>query len=308
MEHLTPAAILTRTRSLRRSGASRGRASGGTTRRRISPRSAVLSYLVLTILAVFSLGPILIFIFDALKSQVAYAQNPISPPSHPLWSNFERAWTQAGMGAGLLNSLVIIAGTAVGVCVISGCAAYAMTRLDLPGANGVMLYLLMAVALPIQFFLVPLFYLWTRLHLYDTLPGLIIIYCAIFSPFATLLLRSFMLSLPRDYDAAARTDGANEWQVFVRIILPLTWPGFLTAGLVSSVSAYNEFLLALTFIQTPGKMPVVTTLFAFQQGYSENYPLLGAAGLIMLVPMIALFLILQRKFVDGMTSAGLGGA
>lgn len=304
MEHLTPAAILTRARSRNRAGAGPSR----TGPRRVSRRSEAVSYLILTLLAVFSLGPILIFIFDALKSQVEYAENPLGVPSHPVWSNFVTAWTQAGMGAGLIHSAIVIVGSAVGVCVISGCAAYAMARLDLPGADGVMLYLLMAVALPIQFFLVPLFYLWTRLHLYDTLPGLIIIYWAIFSPFATLLLRSFMLSIPRDYDAAARVDGAAEWQIFFRVILPLAWPGFLTAGLVTAVSSYNEFLLALTFIQTPEKMPAVTTLFSFQQGYSENYPLLGAAGLIMLVPMIILFLILQRRFVNGMTSAGLGGA
>lgn len=304
MEHLTSTAI--RARGIRPRGR---RGQRGSTGRSRSPRGFVtFSYVFLTVLAVFSLGPIVIFIFDALKSQSAYAQNPLNPPSHPIWSNFVSAWTQAGMGAGLVNSVIVVAGTAIGVCVISGCAAYAMARLDLPGGNGVMLYLLMAVALPIQFFLVPLFYLWTRLHLYNTLPGLIIIYWAIFSPFATLLLRSFMLSLPREYDAAARVDGASELQVFAKVILPLTWPGFLTAGLVSSVSAYNEFLLALTFINSPGKMPVVTTLFAFQQGYSANYPLLGAAGLIMLVPMIILFLVLQRRFVDGMTSAGLGGS
>jgi raffinose/stachyose/melibiose transport system permease protein len=301
MEHLTPAAILTRTRSRNRASARPNRKGP----RRVSRRSEAISYLILTLLAVFSLGPILIFIFDALKSQVEYAENPLGVPAHPVWSNFVTAWTQAGMGAGLIHSAIVIVGSAVGVCVISGCAAYAMARLDLPGADGVMLYLLMAVALPIQFFLVPLFYLWTRLHLYDTLPGLIIIYWAIFSPFATLLLRSFMLSIPRDYDAAARVDGAAEWQIFFRVILPLA---FLTAGLVTAVSSYNEFLLALTFIQTPSKEPAVTTLFSFQQGYSENYPLLGAAGLIMLVPMIILFLILQRRFVNGMTSAGLGGA
>jgi raffinose/stachyose/melibiose transport system permease protein len=304
MEHLTSTAIRSRSVRLQGRRAERGR----TGRSRSSRGFATFSYVVLTVLAVFSLGPIVIFIFDALKSQPAYASNPLNPPSHPIWSNFVSAWTQAGMGAGLLNSLIIVAGTAIGVCLISGCAAYAMARLDLPGGGSVMLYLLMAVALPIQFFLVPLFYLWTKLQLYNTLPGLIIIYWAIFSPFATLLLRSFMLSLPREYDAAARVDGASEFQVFTRVILPLTWQGFLTVGLVSAVSSYNEFLLALTFINSPGKMPAVTTLFAFQQGYSADYPLLSAAGLIMLVPMIILFLVLQRRFVDGMTSAGLGGS
>lgn len=264
-------------------------------------------YIVLIILFAFALGPFIIFVFDSLKTQSQLAGNPLGLPATPQWNNFVQAWTQAAMGVGFRNSLVIVPGTALGVCLIAGCGAYAMSRLDLPGLNGAMTYLLVSTALPIQLFLVPLFYLWTRLGLYDTLFGLIVIYWAIFSPFATLLLRSFMISVPRDYDNAARIDGASEIGVLFRIVLPLTWPGFLTVALVSALSAYNEFLLAVTFIQTNSKMPISTTLFSFQQGYTQNYALISAAGLIMLLPMVLLFLVLQRRFVAGMTSAGLGG-
>lgn len=264
-------------------------------------------YLVLIVLFAFALGPIVIFVFDSLKSQSQLAADPLGLPLHPQWHNFSDAWSQAAMGAGFVNSAVIVVGTMVGVCVIAGSGAYAMSRLDLPGSGGVMAYLLVSSSLPIQLFLVPLFFLWTRLGLYDTLFGLIIIYWAIFSPFATLLLRSFMISIPHDYDDAARIDGAGEWAVLFRIVLPIAWPGFLTVALVSALSAYNEFLLAVTFIQTNGKMPISTTFFAFQQGFTQNYSLISAAGVIMLAPMVILFLLLQRRFVDGITAAGLGG-
>lgn len=280
-----------------------------TPRIRLRPRARrhTIGYVILCVLVAFSLGPIVIFAFDSLKSQSELANNPLGFPTKPLWSNFVSAWKQAGMGTGLRNSAIVVVGTALGVCLIAGCAAYALARLNLFGGRVVMLYLLMATALPIQFFLVPLFFLWTRLHLYDTLPGLIIIYWAIFSPFATLLLRSYMIAVPDDYDAAARIDGAGEWKVLTRIILPLTWPGLVTVALVASLEAYNEFLLALTFIQTRSIMPVSTTLFTFQEGFSANYSLLSAAGVIMLGPMIVVFLLLQRRLVEGMTSAGLGG-
>ncbi len=264
-------------------------------------------YLVLVVLFAFALGPIVIFLFDSLKTQGQLASDPLGLPDHPQWHNFTDAWRQASMGAGFTNSLVIVLGTAAGVCAIAGCGAYAMSRLDLPGLGGAMAYLLVSSALPIQLFLVPLFFLWTRLGLYDTLIGLIIIYWAIFSPFATLLLRSFMIGVPRDYDDAARIDGASEWGVLFRIVLPIAWPGFLTVALVSALSAYNEFLLAVTFIQTNSRMPISTTFFAFQQGFTQNYALISAAGLIMLAPMVLLFLLLQRRFVDGITAAGLGG-
>jgi raffinose/stachyose/melibiose transport system permease protein len=270
-------------------------------------RSSPVAYVVLTLLALFAAGPMVIFVFSALKTQTQLGTNPLGWPSHAQWHNFVDAWTQANMGAGLRNSLIIVAGTVAGVCVIAGCAAYAMARLQLPGANLVMLYLIVSSALPIQLFLVPLFYLWTRLNLYDSLFGLIIIYWAIFAPFATLLLRSFLVQLPPDYEQAARIDGAGEITILTRIVLPLAWPGVLTIALVTALGAYNEFLLAVTFVQSTDKMPISTTFYSFQQGYTVNYTLISAAGIIMLVPMVALFLVLQRRFISGLVSSGLGG-
>jgi raffinose/stachyose/melibiose transport system permease protein len=268
---------------------------------------SALRYLVLVLLAAFSLGPLTVFLFSALKTQAELGDNPMGLPTSWQWGNFVEAWQTAHMGVGFVNSAIIVFGTVAGVCVISGSAAYAMARLDLPGSGSVLVYLLVGGSLPIQLFLVPLFFLWTRLHIYDTYLGLIVIYWAVFSPFATLLLRSFMLSIPRDYEEAARIDGAREWTVLLRIVLPLSWPGFLTIGLVTALAAYNEFLLAVTFIQSPEYLPVGTGFFAFQEGFSQNYPLIGAAGLMMLAPMLVIFLALQRRFVEGITSSGLGG-
>ncbi|MBM7788597.1 carbohydrate ABC transporter permease [Tenggerimyces flavus] len=275
-------------------------------RRRFAPISG-LRYLVLSLLVAFSLGPLTVFLFSALKTQAELGDNPMGPPTSWQWGNFLQAWTTARMGVGFVNSAIIVVGTVAGVCLIAGCAAYAMARLDLPGAGSVLVYLLVGGSLPIQLFLVPLFFLWTKLHIYDTLLGLIVIYWAIFSPFATLLLRSFMLAIPRDYEEAARIDGAREWTVLVRVVLPLSWPGFLTIALTTALAAYNEFLLAVTFIQSPEYLPVSTGFFSFKEGFSQNYPLIGAAGLLMLAPMLVVFLALQRRFVDGITASGLGG-
>lgn len=265
-------------------------------------------YLVLTALAVYSLAPLVIVVFTSLKSEIGLAQNPIGPPLHPQWDNFVQAWQQGAIGVGMENSAILTVGTMAGVCVIAGCAAYAMARLDLPGANSVIVYLIFTSALPLQLFLVPLFFLWTRLHLYNTLFGVIIIYWAIFSPFATLLLRSFMLSIPRDFEEAARVDGASELRVLRKVTLRLVAPGFLTVALISGLAAWNNFLIAITFLQSPGVQPVSAALYAFQQGFSSNYTLIAAAGILMLLPMMILFLLLQRHFVAGIASGGLGGS
>ena len=265
------------------------------------------TYAVLLLLALFSIGPLLLFAFNALKTPSGLAASPIGLPTHPQWHNFVDAWQQANMGVGLRNSAVIVVSTALGVCVIGGCAAYAMSRLRVPGSNFFMYYLLVTTALPIQLFLVPLFYLWTKLHLYDSLLGLVIIYWAVFSPFATLLIRSFMVGLPKEYEEAARLDGAGEWRVFTRVVLPMAWPGFLTAALVAGLQAYNEFLLAVTFIQSSDKMPVSTAFFSFKSGYTQNYTLVSAGGLVMVIPVLIAFLLLQRRFISGYTSSGMTG-
>jgi raffinose/stachyose/melibiose transport system permease protein len=264
-------------------------------------------YATLLLLALFAIGPILLFAFNALKTQSELANDPLGLPLHPQWHNFVDAWQQANMGGGLRNSALVVIATALGVCVISGCAAYAMSRLRVPGSNFFIFYLLVTSSLPIQLFLVPLFYLWTNLGLYDNLFGLVIIYWAIYSPFATLLIRSFMVALPKEYEEAAQLDGAGDLRVLTRVILPMVWPGFLTAALIAGLSAYNEFMLAVTFIQSSDKMPVSTAFFSFQSGYTQNYTLVSAGGLIMVIPVLIAFLLLQRRFIEGYNSSGMTG-
>ncbi|MCI2416145.1 carbohydrate ABC transporter permease [Saccharopolyspora sp. K220] len=270
-------------------------------------RTGLPGYVILGLLALFALGPLVLFAFNSLKTRDELAVNSFGPPSGLHWANFAEAWQEANMAAGLRNSVIVVLGTVVGVCVIAGLAAYALARMDLPHTGGIMLWLVVGGALPTQMFLVPLFFLWAKLNLYDSLFGLIVVYWALFAPFATLLLRSFLVGLPREYEEAARIDGASELRILTRVVAPVAAPGFLTVALVTGLSAYNEFLFAVTFIQDSDKMPVSTALFSFQQGFTQDYALLSAAGLIMLLPMVLLFLFLQRRFIDGIAASGLGG-
>lgn len=267
-----------------------------------------VTYVILTALLIFALGPIVLFFFNALKSPGEFASNPLGVPRVWEWSNFTSAWTEAAMGAGLLNSVIVVVGTVAITVVVAGSAAYALARLEIKGATTFVTYLLVTSSLPTQMFLVPLFYLWAHLHLYDTRIGLILIYVGLFSPFATLLLRSFMLTMPKEFEEAARMDGASELGVLFKVVLPNALPGLLTIALVTALSAYNEFLFAITFIQNGALLPVSTTFFSFQQGFTQNFALISAAGIIMIAPMLILFLVLQRRFIDGLSSSGLGGA
>jgi raffinose/stachyose/melibiose transport system permease protein len=269
--------------------------------------SKIPYYVILVLLALFALGPLVILVFNSLKSSAEIGRNPLGLPLSPVFENFPAAWTQGDFSTTMVNSTILTVGTIVGVCIIAGTSAYAMARLDLPGTDAVLLYLFVASAVPFQLFLVPLFFLWSILHLTNSRFGLIVIYWAIFSPLATLLLRSYLVRLPRDFEDAARIDGANELQVLLRVVLPLSWPGLLTVALVSGVQAWNEFFFAITFIQDNNLKPVTTSFLAFQSTYSQNWGLTSAAAIYIILPIVVLFLILQRRFISGLTAGGLKG-
>ncbi len=265
------------------------------------------NYIVLSLLAIFALGPMVILGFNSLKGQAEIGRNPLGWPRDIIWQNYPDAWRVGNFATTMQNSGILVALTVVGVLVLGGMAAYSLAKLDLPGSNAVMLYLLVGSSLPLQLFLVPLFFLWQRAGLVNSLPGLAMIYIAINAPLAIFLLRSYMVQLPSDFEDAARVDGASEWKIFTQIIIPLSWPGFLTVGLVVALAVWNEFLLATVFLTQQDKFTVVTSYYNFTSRFSRDWGMTSAAAMMMIVPIIVIFLSLQRRFVDGLTQGGLKG-
>lgn len=270
-------------------------------------QSTLPNYLVLTLLALFALIPIIILFFNAVKTTQEIGRNPIGFPQEVRLDNFNEAWNEGRYGITIRNSLIMMSATIVASLAIAGAAAYALARLKLRGASLIAFYFLVGTSVPPQLFMVPLFVMWRQLGLINTHLGMVIIYVGLFSPFATYLLRSYMLALPEEFIEAARMDGANHLQVFRKIILPLSWPGFLTAGLVIGLNVWNEFLFAVTFLPDPNLKPVATSLFEFQGRFSRDWGLTSAGSVIMVIPIVVLFLLLQRRFIEGLTQGGLKG-
>lgn len=265
------------------------------------------NYIILILLMGFALGPLLVLTFNSLKGSAESGRNPLGFPTTIIWENYPNAWERGNFALTTRNSSIFVVGTVVGVLLLGGMAAYSLARLKLPGANLVMGYFLIASTLPVWLFLVPLFILWRNLGLYNTIHGLILIYIGLNSPFAIFLLRSYMVNLPADFEDAARVDGANEWQVFSRIVIPLSWPGFLTVGLVVALSVWNEFLLATVFLSDQKLLPVATSYYQFTTRFSRDWGLTSAAAIMMIAPILIIFLALQRRFIEGLTQGGVRG-
>ncbi len=265
------------------------------------------NYILLILLVAFALGPLLVVLFNSVKAPASIGRNPLGFPTEFVWENYPRAWQIGNFATTTRNSLILVVGSVAGVLSLGGMAAYSIARLNLPGGGALMLYFLVGSSLPVQLFLVPLFFLWRQLGLVNNLFGLIIIYIAVNSPFAIFLLRSYLVGLPPDFEDAARVDGANEWQVFTRVILPLSWPAFLTVGLVVSLSVWNEFLLATVFLTEQRLFTVVTSYYNFTSRFSRDWALTSAAAVMMIVPILVVFLSLQRRFIAGLTQGGVKG-
>jgi raffinose/stachyose/melibiose transport system permease protein len=265
------------------------------------------NYIVITFLVIFALGPLVILVFNSLKSPSDAGGNLLGFPHKLIWENYPNAWETGDFIHTVPNSLILVAGTIIGVMIFGGMAAYSIAKLKLPGADMLTLFLLISSSLPVQLFLVPLFFLWRQLGLVNNLFGLIIIYIAVQSPFAIFLLRSYMVQIPADFEDAARVDGADELSVFTRVVVPLSWPAFLTVGLVVGLNVWNEFLLATVFLTDQKLYTVVTSYYNFASTYFTDWGQISASAVMMITPLMILFLLLQRRFIEGLTQGGLKG-
>ncbi len=265
------------------------------------------NYIVLILLVAFAAGPLLMIAFNSVKSAAEIGRNPLGLPQQFVWQNYPEAWKVGNFALTMRNSLVLVAITVVGVLVLGGMAAYSMAKLNMPGSNIFTIYLLTVSSLPLQMFLVPLFFMWNKLHLVNTLIGVGIIYVALNAPFAIFLLRSYIVQIPADFDDAARVDGASEWQVLTQIVVPLAWPAFLTTGLVTALSVWNEFVIATVFLTKPELFTIVTSYQNFATRFSRDWGLTSAGAVMMIAPILIIFLLLQRQFIAGLTQGGLKG-
>jgi raffinose/stachyose/melibiose transport system permease protein len=258
------------------------------------------------VLIFIALVPVAILGYNSLKSPVELAQNPLGLPKEMVWENYPKAWERGNYSVSTRNSAMLVLMTVSGVLFLGGLAAYSLAKLHLPGANFLMIYLLAVSTLPIQLFLIPLFYLWRQLNLINTIPGLALIYIAMNAPFVIFLIRSYIVQLPPEFEDAARVDGANEWQIFSRIIVPMAWPAFLTSGLVVALGVWNELILATIFLSDPDKFTVVTGYYKFTERFGlRDWGLTSAAAVMMIAPVLVIFLIMQRRFIEGLTQGGV---
>lgn len=266
----------------------------------------VAIFILLSIFAICILYPILWMFISGFKSTTELFNSTWALPKTWHLSNYTAAWNQ-GVGRYFLNSLFVTFTTVILTLFFSSTAAYILSRFEFRGKKIIFILVIGGLMLSPEVSLISLFKLIQNLGIYNTYWALIIPYTAFRIPFTVFLLRAYFLDIPREIEEAAYIDGCNSFNVFTKIIVPMSKPILSTAALLTAMSAWNEFMFALVFIENDALRTIPIGLANLRGAFSTNWSELIAAIAISSVPMIALFIVFQKQFVRGLTSGGVKG-
>jgi raffinose/stachyose/melibiose transport system permease protein len=263
-------------------------------------------YAILIVMAVAWLTPFMIILLTSVRSMGDLFDNGVFAwPREFVFSNFVRAWNVGGFSTYFRNSLlVIIMKVPLGI-VIASLAAYPLAKMNFRFNNVIFIFFLVGIAIPIHVTLTPLLVMMKQLGIQGTLFALIPPYVVFGLPFQIFVMRGFFRTVPSELLEAARMDGAHEWSIFWRILMPLSAPALATLFIIDALATWNELLIALVLISASQWRTVPAGLLQFQGEFASNYVQLMAGVLISITPIVLLYIFLQRYMVSGLTAGAL---
>lgn len=265
----------------------------------------VILYLVLAVLAIIWIIPIFTLIATSLKHKKDFMSglSLFQLPAQIAWDNFTNAITQGRLFTYMKNDLIVsFLKVPLGIFVGS-LAAFSLTRLNIKHRTGIFIFFLIGMMLPMQTALVPINMIYSKLNLLNTYFGLFYVYIGFGLSYCILVMRGFMLGIPKDIDEAAYIDGCTKWQLFFKIILPIAKPAVATLFITDFLSTWNEYLLASVIINDNALKTVPAGIMTFVGEHGTDYGLLCAGVLISVLPVMIVYLAFQRHFVEGMAGA-----
>jgi len=281
--------------------------------KRASGLTRALTYTALLLVTAAVLYPVLLVCKKAFEPGRQFALSASPLPREITLDHFGDLVGARGPHGELLflrhalnSAIVALATTVVGV-LLSCTAAYALSRFRFPGRRAGLTTFLVVQMFPASMLLLPLYVLLDQLHLLNSLAGLVLVYTTTAIPFCVWTLKGYFDSLPRELEEAARIDGAGPWRIFFRVILPLARPGIAVTALFSFMTAWNEFIMASTFMTAETRYTLPVLLQSSVGQYSADWGLFAAGAIVTSLPVMALFYLLQRSLVGGMTAGSVKG-
>lgn len=266
----------------------------------------MVNHLLLILGSVTMLFPFVWMVLTSLKTlPETTAMPPPLFPAVPQWGNYARIFRIIDFGQLYINTIVSTAFITVGQVLICSLAAYAFARLLFPFKNALFILVLSVLMVPGQVFIVPQYVIIQNMRLLDSIPALII--PNLFSAFGTFLLRQFFLTLPIELEEAARLDGCSRVGTLFRIVMPLSVPGMVSLGIFAILYGWNSLLWPLIVNTSWSKMTLTAGLSTFRGQYFTDYPLLMTGAFLAVIPLIILYLIFQKRFIEGIALTGTKG-
>lgn len=256
---------------------------------------------------IFALFPLIQVLLNSFRSDREVKTMPLGLPKEWVFNNYKETWEIGGYYNAYLNTFFIAFCVIILVLILTGLGAYALSKLKFRLRGFFAGYFFFAISLPSFLYIVPDYFVLNKLGLIDTHFALIIVYTASQLPFNMLLLRTFLTGIPRELEEAGKIDGCNELQSFLRITLPIAKSMFMTIALLTLVFVWNEFLWSNTLITTDALKTVSTKYVIFTGQFGSNMARIYTASVLTILPIIILYLLLSRKFIEGMTSGSVKG-
>lgn len=261
----------------------------------------------LVAIALSCLFPLVWMIGSSLKTQSTIFSDMSLVPRHMHWENYLRAWQEGGFGRYFLNSILYTTSVVLGIIVVASLAAYAFSRFEFPGKTFFFYCFMAAMMIPIPGSFVPLYVLLNKLHLRNTQLGYILCMINVGLSTSIFLLKTFFDKMPRELEDAARIDGCSKWGIWWNVALPLAKPVLAVVVVFNALNVWNEYILALIIFDSRKLMPLQTALMTFQGEFITEYPLLMAGLTITALPIIIVYVLMQRHIVKGVTQGAVVG-
>ncbi len=272
-----------------------------------------LTHLVLIAATAATLYPVVWVVKMAITPSQGFSTSSTPWPEHPTLSNFVDVVSTRDMaghwlfGRQLANSVIVAAAVTLVGLVLSTSAAYALSRFRFAGRTLSLRAFLLSQMFPGVVTSIPLYVLLDRLHLLNHLAGLVLVYATTAVPFCVFMLKGYFDSLPRELEEAVLLDGGTRFDAFVKVALPLARPALAVTALFSFLTAWNEFILAATFMNDPTMFTLPVALQRYVGDYSTEWGHFAAAAILVSLPVMALFFALERHLVGGLTAGGVKG-
>ncbi|MBC7814533.1 MAG: carbohydrate ABC transporter permease [Burkholderiales bacterium] len=265
-----------------------------------------LSHIILLMFVVVMVFPVLWMVLASLKTSSDFANNLWGLPSTLTFENYTTAWERANLGRAFLNSIIIAASSVMIVLMASTLAGYALARFRL--RYGLVIFVLFVVTMQVPVPIIPMYVMLARLKLTDTYLGVILPTVAEGLPLSIFIFRAFFRQVPSDLIEAGIVDGCSRWGAFWRIVLPISGPAIATVAILQFLNAWNSFFLPLIVLRSPemATIPVSIQAFSYQFGRVDWQPVFASLS-VGSIPMIVLYLTLQRWFIQGLTAGAIKG-